>query len=48
VIADIKRALAASRTNALGAQIELESENQLRAFQSPEARERIAAFLKRS
>ncbi len=45
LIADIKRALAASRTNSLGAQIELESENQLRAFQSTEATERIAAFL---
>lgn len=48
VIADIKRALAASRTNDLGAQIDVESENQLRAFQSAEARQRIMAFLKRS
>ena len=48
VIADIKRALAAARTNDLGAQIDVESENQLRAFQSGEARQRIMAFLKRS
>jgi 2-(1,2-epoxy-1,2-dihydrophenyl)acetyl-CoA isomerase len=48
LIADIKRALAASRTNTLGAQIELESEHQLRAFQSDEARQRIMAFLKRA
>ena len=45
LIADMKRALAASRTNTLGAQIELESDNQLRAFQSDEAKARIAAFL---
>ena len=48
LLADIKRALAASRTNGLGAQIDVESENQLRAFQSAEARQRIRAFLKRS
>jgi 2-(1,2-epoxy-1,2-dihydrophenyl)acetyl-CoA isomerase len=48
VLADIKRALAAARTNDLGAQIDVESENQLRAFQSDEARQRIMAFLKRS
>jgi 2-(1,2-epoxy-1,2-dihydrophenyl)acetyl-CoA isomerase len=48
LLADIKRALAASRTNALGAQIDVESEHQLRAFQSAEARQRIMAFLKRS
>jgi 2-(1,2-epoxy-1,2-dihydrophenyl)acetyl-CoA isomerase len=48
VVADIKRALAAARTNDLGAQIDVESENQLRAFQSAEARQRIMAFLKRS
>ena len=48
LLADIKRALAASRTNDLGAQIEVESENQMRAFQSAEARQRISAFLKRS
>ena len=45
LIADIKRALAASRTNDLAAQIDLESENQLRAFASDAAKERIAAFL---
>ena len=45
LIADIKRALAASRTNDLAAQIDLESEHQLRAFASAEAKERIAAFL---
>ena len=48
VVADIKRALAAARTNDLGAQIDVESENQVRAFQSDEARQRIMAFLKRS
>jgi len=48
VIADIKRALASARTNDLGAQIDVESGNQLRAFQSDEARQRIMAFLKRS
>src|ERR1043165_8499312 len=48
LIADLKRALAASRTNDLGAQIDVESEHQLRAFQSAEARQRIKAFLKRS
>ena len=48
VIADIKRALASARTNDLSAQIDLESANQLRAFQSDEARQRIMAFLKRS
>jgi 2-(1,2-epoxy-1,2-dihydrophenyl)acetyl-CoA isomerase len=47
-IEGIKRALAASRTNDLGAQIDVESEHQLRAFQSAEARQRIMAFLKRS
>jgi 2-(1,2-epoxy-1,2-dihydrophenyl)acetyl-CoA isomerase len=48
LLADLKRALAASRTNGLGAQIDVESEHQLRAFQSAEARQRIMAFLKRS
>ena len=48
LIADIKHALAASRANTLGAQIELESEHQLRAFESDEARQRIMAFLKRA
>ena len=45
VIAAIKRALSASEKNDLAAQIDLESENQLRAFQSKDAAERIAAFL---
>lgn len=44
-IEGIKRALAASRTNTLREQIDLESEIQLRAFASAEAAERIAAFL---
>ena len=48
LIADIKHALAASRANTLGAQIELENEHQLRAFESDEARQRIMAFLKRA
>jgi len=47
LIGAIKRSLAASRTNGLAAQIEIESENQLRAFRSDEAKERIAAFLKK-
>ena len=46
VIADIKRALAASGT--LEQQIAMENEHQLRAFASAEARQRIMAFLKRS
>jgi len=48
LITDMKHALAASRANTLGAQIELESEHQLRAFDSDEARQRIMAFLKRA
>jgi len=48
-IADIKRALAASRTNALRAQVDLESEHQLRAFLSHDAAEGLSAlFEKRS
>jgi len=48
-IADIKRALAASRTNALRAQVDLESEHQLRAFRSNDAAEGLSAlFEKRS
>jgi enoyl-CoA hydratase/carnithine racemase len=43
-IAGIKRALAASRTNALREQIDLESEHQLRAFASADAAEGMAAF----
>src|SRR5258707_152034 len=41
-IADIKQALAASRTNTLRAQVDLESEHQVRAFLSSDARERMA------
>lgn len=46
-IAGIKRALHFSERNGLSAQLELESEHQVRAFRSPESAERIAAFLKR-
>jgi enoyl-CoA hydratase/carnithine racemase len=46
-IAAIKRALAASRTNDLAAQIDLESEHQLRAFQSRDAAEGMAAFFEK-
>ena len=42
VIADIKRAL--NTTNDLRTQLALESQNQIRAFSSPEAKERISAF----
>jgi enoyl-CoA hydratase/carnithine racemase len=45
VLAAIKRALSESERIDLNAQIDLESENQLKAFQSSEAAERIAAFL---
>ena len=43
----IKRALAASEANDLRAQLELEAEHQLACFQSSEAKERIASFLRR-
>ena len=46
-IADIKRALAASRTNSLPAQVELESEHQVRAFLSRDAGEGMAAFFEK-
>jgi 2-(1,2-epoxy-1,2-dihydrophenyl)acetyl-CoA isomerase len=46
-IADIKRALAASRTKSLGAQVELESEHQVRAFLSRDAGEGMAAFFEK-
>jgi 2-(1,2-epoxy-1,2-dihydrophenyl)acetyl-CoA isomerase len=46
-IADIKRALSASRTNSLLAQVELESEHQVRAFQSRDAAEGMAAFFEK-
>ena len=44
-VAGIKRALQESEGNDLRAQLELESEHQLRCFQSKEAEVRIAAFL---
>lgn len=43
----IKRALAASRTNGLREQIDLESEHQLRAFASADAAEGMAAFFEK-
>jgi 2-(1,2-epoxy-1,2-dihydrophenyl)acetyl-CoA isomerase len=46
-IAGIKRALAASRTNALPAQVDLESEHQLGAFRSRDAGEGMAAFFEK-
>jgi len=47
VIANIKRALTASRTNSLSAQVELESEHQVRAFLSRDAAEGMAAFFEK-
>lgn len=46
-IADIKRALTASRMNMLRAQVDLESEHQLRAFLSSDAGEGMAAFFEK-
>jgi 2-(1,2-epoxy-1,2-dihydrophenyl)acetyl-CoA isomerase len=46
-IAGIKRALAASRTNGLRAQVELESEHQIEAFRSRDAAEGMAAFFEK-
>jgi len=46
-IANIKRALSASRTNSLLAQVELESEHQVRAFLSHDAGEGMAAFFEK-
>ena len=46
-IAGIKRALDASERNDLRAQIELESEHQLRCFQSGDAAEGMAAFFEK-
>jgi 2-(1,2-epoxy-1,2-dihydrophenyl)acetyl-CoA isomerase len=46
-IAAIKRALNATERNDLRAQLELESEHQVRCFQSSESAERIAAFLEK-
>jgi enoyl-CoA hydratase/carnithine racemase len=46
-IAGIKRALAASDRNDLRAQIDLESEHQLRCFESQDAAEGMAAFFEK-
>ena len=46
-VTGIKRALAASRSSALRAQIDLESEHQLRAFASADAAEGMAAFFEK-
>jgi enoyl-CoA hydratase/carnithine racemase len=46
-IAGIKRALAASRTNTLRAQVELESEHQIEAFRSRDAAEGMEAFFEK-
>lgn len=46
-IAAVKRALAASRENALPAQVELESEHQVAAFRSRDAAEGMAAFFEK-
>jgi len=46
-IADIKRALTASRTNGLREQVELESEHQVRAFLSRDAAEGMVAFFEK-
>jgi 2-(1,2-epoxy-1,2-dihydrophenyl)acetyl-CoA isomerase len=43
----IKRALNASERNDLRAQLELEAEQQLRCFESEDAKERIAAFTRK-
>ena len=46
-IAAIKRAVNASERNDLRAQLELESEHQVRCFASDDAKERIAAFTRK-
>jgi enoyl-CoA hydratase/carnithine racemase len=46
-IAGIKRALREAERNELGAQIDLESEHQLRAFSSADAAEGMAAFFEK-
>jgi 2-(1,2-epoxy-1,2-dihydrophenyl)acetyl-CoA isomerase len=46
-ITGIKRTLAASRTNTLRAQVELESEHQIEAFRSRDATEGMAAFFEK-
>jgi 2-(1,2-epoxy-1,2-dihydrophenyl)acetyl-CoA isomerase len=43
----IKRALEASEKNDLRSQLELEADHQMECFQSDEARERIAAFVRK-
>src|ERR1700756_3861825 len=46
-VAGIKRALAAAERNDLRAQLELEAEHQLRAFQSSDAAEGMNAFFEK-
>ena len=46
-VAGIKRALTATERNDLGAQIDLESEHQLRCFESQDAAEGMAAFFEK-
>ena len=46
-ITRIKRALSASETNELRSQLELEAEHQVECFQSRDAIDRIASFVKR-
>jgi 2-(1,2-epoxy-1,2-dihydrophenyl)acetyl-CoA isomerase len=46
-LAGIKRALHASEQNDLRAQLDLESEHQIRCFQSQDAIDRIAAFVRK-
>lgn len=46
-LAGIKRALIASESNDLGAQVDLETENQLQAFASSDAAEGMAAFFEK-
>jgi enoyl-CoA hydratase/carnithine racemase len=46
-ISDVNRALLMSESNDIRAQIELESEHQLRAFQSSDAEEGMAAFFEK-
>lgn len=47
VIAAIKRALSESERNSLSEQLDLETENQLKAFQSKDAAEGMAAFFEK-
>jgi 2-(1,2-epoxy-1,2-dihydrophenyl)acetyl-CoA isomerase len=46
-VAGIKRALAASETNDLRTQLELEADHQMECFQSEDAKTRIAAFARK-